>query len=136
MESAAAQAALKSGGFQVNVIEQASDSVEKGHVFAQEPVAGSAISQGGLVTLYVSKGADAAKETATASATATASTAATEKPKASEKPTKEEAEPTEKPAKTTTPTKTPSEGGSGTSTGGSNQTSGGQTDAAAPGIGD
>lgn len=139
MESAAAQAALKSGGFQVNVIEQASDSVEKGHVFAQEPVAGSAISQGGLVTLYVSKGADAAKETATASATATASTAATEKPKASEKPTKEpeeKAEPTEKPAKTTTPTKTPSEGGSGTSTGGSNQTSGGQTDAAAPGIGD
>ncbi len=138
MESAAAQASLKSGGFQVNVIEQVSDSVEKGHVFAQEPIAGSAISQGGLVTLYVSKGAAAAKATASASATATASTAATEKPKASEKPTKEpegEEEPTEKPAKTTAPTRTPSEGSSGTS-GDGNQTSGGQTNTVAPGIGD
>ncbi len=56
MNAEDAQKAIKAAGYQVNVIEQASDSTEEGKVIAQEPAAGSDIKKGGLVTIYVSKG--------------------------------------------------------------------------------
>lgn len=56
MKSDKAQAKVKKDGFQVNVEERYSDSAEEGMVFAQEPVAGTTVSEGTLVTLFVSKG--------------------------------------------------------------------------------
>lgn len=56
MKSEKAQAKVKKDGFQVNVEERYSDSAEKGTVFAQEPIAGTTVSEGTLITLFVSKG--------------------------------------------------------------------------------
>ena len=56
MKSDKAQTKVKKDGFQVNVEERYSDSAEEGVVFAQEPVAGTTVSEGTLVTLFVSKG--------------------------------------------------------------------------------
>lgn len=76
-----AEKALKEAGYQVNLIEQESDSQEKGKVIGQDPGPGSAIQKGGYVTLFVSKGGNDAKEssapTSSAKPTATASAAPT-----------------------------------------------------------
>lgn len=102
-----AQKKLKEAGLQVNVIERKDDNSEEGKVFAQEPVAGSVISNGGLVVIYVNKDkkdAELIDETSN-----------TEEKKDSEKT--ENAEKTEstststsakEPEKTTTPAKEPS----------------------------
>ena len=50
-----AEKKIKDAGLQVNVIERKDDNSEEGKVFAQEPVAGSVISNGGLVVIYVNK---------------------------------------------------------------------------------
>lgn len=47
-------------GFKINIVEKESSSEEKDMVISQEPSEGTEISEGGLVTLYVSKG-DASK---------------------------------------------------------------------------
>lgn len=110
-----AKDALKDKGFQVNVIEKYSDSEEKDKVMAQDPAAGSAISPGGLVTLYVSKGPENAQPSASASAKPTAAAEPTKKPEATATKEPEETEkPTQKPDKTASPTKTPSTGGGST----------------------
>lgn len=100
----AAQKALKQAGFQVNIREDISDSVEKGKVIAQEPAGGSLVTPGTLVTLRVSKGPEDAKE----SAAPTATSAQTEKPSATEtaKPTSAPKQTSETPAKIETPAKT------------------------------
>ncbi len=43
-------------GFKVNIVEKESSSEEKDMVISQEPAAGSDVSEGALITLYVSKG--------------------------------------------------------------------------------
>ncbi len=43
-------------GFKVNIVEKESSSEEKGTVISQEPAADSEVSEGALVTIYVSKG--------------------------------------------------------------------------------
>ncbi len=43
-------------GFKVNVVEKESSSKEKDTVITQDPLEGTEISEGGLVTIYVSKG--------------------------------------------------------------------------------
>ncbi len=97
MESKEAQEAIKKAGFQINVVEQESDSAEKGKVFAQEPRAGSAISQGGLIKIYVSKGSAENEPTASASAKPTAMPSSTPAPSATAKPKETQtATPTEK----------------------------------------
>ncbi|MBQ3573837.1 MAG: PASTA domain-containing protein, partial [Clostridia bacterium] len=48
-------------GFKINIVEKESSSEEKDMVISQEPSEGTEISEGGLVTLYVSKG-DGSKE--------------------------------------------------------------------------
>ncbi len=99
MDGEKAQEKVKSDGFQVNVIEQISDSAEKGKVFAQEPAAGVTVSKGALVTLYVSKGSEEDESQTSEEPTVT------DKPDApveSDKPTDN---PPEKPVQTPEPTK-------------------------------
>ena len=48
-------------GFKINIVEKESSSEKKDMVISQEPSEGTEISEGGLVTLYVSKG-DGSKE--------------------------------------------------------------------------
>ncbi len=102
MESEEAQAKVKKDGFQVNVVEQISDSAEKGKVFAQEPAAGTTVSKGALVTLYVSKGSEDEEEPA-----GTEEPSVTEEPDTpvvSEKPADSSGEkPEQPPAPTTSP---------------------------------
>ncbi len=102
MESEEAQAKVKKDGFQVNVVEQISDSAEKGKVFAQEPAAGTTVSKGALVTLYVSKGSKDEEEPVE-----TEEPSVTEKPDdpvESEKPADSSGEkPEQPPAPTTSP---------------------------------
>ncbi len=104
-----AQKALKDAGFQVNVIEQASDSTEEGKVIAQEPAAGSTISKGGLVTIYVSKGSAEEEPTETPTPTATS----TQEPEKTSEPTV--TAPTQTP--TSAPTKDPDHSGGVTAPG-------------------
>lgn len=120
-ESAQAQDALKEAGYQTNIVEKPSDSMEKGKVFAQEPAAGSTVSRGGLVTLYISKGEGDPEPTASTEPSETDAPTETPKPTATTtvKPT-ETNKPTEKPIQTNTPTQKPSEGNQG-----GNLTSGG-----------
>lgn len=47
--------------FRITIVEKESSSEEKGIVLSQDPIEGTVISEGGLVTLYVSKG-DASEE--------------------------------------------------------------------------
>ncbi len=47
---------LKAQKLQVNVVEEISDSAEKGIVIAQKPIEGATVSEGTLITLYVSEG--------------------------------------------------------------------------------
>ncbi len=105
MDSKAAQDGLTAAGFQFNVIEQTSDSTEKGKVFAQDPVAGSSIAQGGLVTLYVSKGSEENQPTASASATPEPTTSSKPDEGNSQTYTTPPTEKTAPPAKTPEPTK-------------------------------
>ncbi len=106
-----AQKALVDAGFQVNVIEQVSDSTEKGKVIAQEPAAGSTISKGGLVTIYVSKGS--AEEEPTETETPTPTATSTKEPEKTSGP--EVTAPTQTP--TSAPTQTPDNSGGVTAPG-------------------
>lgn len=150
MELKAAKELLKEKGFQVNVIEKFSDSEEKDKVMAQDPAPGSTVSQGGLVTLYVSKGSETPKPSASASAKPEETTEPTKKPEASatkkpeqtEKPTQK---PTQKPENTPEPTQKPSNnsgggngtaGGTGTGSENGGTGNGGGATGTAPGIGD
>ncbi|MBO5364948.1 MAG: Stk1 family PASTA domain-containing Ser/Thr kinase [Clostridia bacterium] len=101
MESEKAQAKVKDDGFQVNVVEQISDSAEKGTVFAQEPAAGATVSKGALVTLYVSKGSEEEEPEASEEPTVT------EKPDAPTESDKPVTEPSDKPVQTPAPTQNP-----------------------------
>jgi eukaryotic-like serine/threonine-protein kinase len=56
LESDAARAAIVSAGFEVDVIEQASDSVPQGRVISQNPAGNSEAERGSLVTLTISTG--------------------------------------------------------------------------------
>ena len=141
--------ALKESGFQVNIIEKYSDSEAKDTVMAQDPAAGTAVSPGGLVTLYVSKGSEDEKPSASASTKPTNTPSATKKPESTVTETPDRTErPTQRPEKTVAPTKTPETsggsgqtGGSGSGNGGTESeesgsgTGGGNTNTA-PGIGD
>ena len=145
--------ALKESGFQVNIIEKYSDSEAKDTVMAQDPAAGTAVAPGGLVTLYVSKGSEDEKPSASASTKPSDTPSVTKKPEnaATETPEKTE-KPTQKPEKTVAPTKAPETsngsgqsgtGGSGSSSSGSGGTAGDGTSGGtgggtntAPGIGD
>ncbi len=99
MESEKAQEKVKNDGFQVNVVEQISDSAEKGTVFAQEPAAGATVSKGALITLYVSKGSEEEEPVESDEPTTTDGPDA---PVESEKPSEE---PGDKPVQTPAPTK-------------------------------
>lgn len=57
-----AEKALKDAGYQVNIIEQISDSHEKGIVIGQDPAPEVSIANGGYVKLYVSKGSEDEQE--------------------------------------------------------------------------
>lgn len=87
-----AEKALKQAGFQVNIREDISDSVEKGKVIGQEPAGGTQVTSGTLVTLRVSKGSESPKESA--------------EPTAPTQSSKPEAEATAKPTSTPKPTST------------------------------
>ena len=100
-----AQKALKTAGFQINIIEDYSDSTEKDKVIAQEPAAGSVVASGTLVTLRVSKGPESEKATSEPTSTATSKPTETPKPTATEKPAAT-ATRTETPVKTETPQST------------------------------
>lgn len=51
-----ATALLKQSGFSLTVREESSDSVSKGSAIRTDPVAGSTVTQGSMVTLYISTG--------------------------------------------------------------------------------
>ena len=53
---AEAEANLEEKGFQVNLVERYSDTVEPGDVISQSPSANSLITKGSTVTIFVSKG--------------------------------------------------------------------------------
>lgn len=114
----AAQKALKTAGFQVNIREEFSNSVEKGKVIAQEPAGGSTVTPGTLVTLHVSKGAEDVKESAVPTSSTDNKATETDKPNTTSKPTtdpnptspSESSKPNSSPSKTEKPsaTKVPS----------------------------
>ncbi len=56
MKSDDAKKRIEESGFKVNVVEQESSSVEKGVVISQMPASGTSVSEGALITLYVSTG--------------------------------------------------------------------------------
>ena len=56
MKSEDAKKKIEESGFKVNIVEQESSSVEKGFVISQMPVNGTSVSEGALITLYVSTG--------------------------------------------------------------------------------
>ncbi len=60
-KQAEAKNALEDEGFKVTVVEQFSDTVDKGVVISQDPSAGVSIEAGGKVTITVSKGKDEVK---------------------------------------------------------------------------
>lgn len=61
MKSEDAKKKIEESGFKANIVEQESSSVEKGFVISQMPVSGTSVSEGALITLYVSTG-DAKKD--------------------------------------------------------------------------
>ncbi len=128
-------------GFQVNIIEDFSDSVEKDMVIAQDPVAGSSVSGGGLVTLYVSKGSKDGEPKPSASASATESAKPTETPKPTEtqNPTPSATASVTTPTATATTnsgTTTPSDTTTGGTTGGGATQPEAPSNGTAPGVGD
>ncbi len=104
MDKDSAQAKVLKDGFQVNVEERTSNSAEKGIVFAQEPIPGSSVSEGALITLYVSKGPDEEEEPEE-----TEKPVETEKPTPTEEPEEpvESAKPTQAPVESTKPAPEP-----------------------------
>ena len=110
MKKDAAKDSLVKLGFQVNIKEEFSDSVAKDEVIAQEPQAGSKVSEGAMITIIVSKGSEDGEDKEDEDkpkATATKKPEASSTPKPSEEPKEtKEPESTKKPESTQAPAKT------------------------------